>query len=458
MKPLWASSYSQPNKTNAIIRPPANANNFQYACGSTSPRLQITSISPVSAAQTQQITIGGYGFGTHQPFSGDSRVFQFSDITSGWNAGNDRWCCGGDWITVNVTKWTDHEIDMSGFGGSYGGGWSLHPGDLIRVEAWNAQTGTTHQAPCATAFTKVVSSGTLTNSSNNSTIPNSSNASNSSDAVIITISLPPYQAPNITYMLFDSNAIQSFQNVMNTSLTSEHLIDSSDNNQTFPYYTYMVEKSGCPDCGTESLELINLILGLPDQLPGTIADAYELGTFGLSLDFAEQQLKETLLPNPATIVSQAAQSVIVEYQSAIYNIVTSENTVFVPPSDYYSNGLYNGLTSQIFNRYSGSGDLFQPVYAITNQQSCGILSSCSLVFQITIYGVIFNQNLNLYSQAISQALSSSSVYAGFATVQGNSIQPAQILLYQWENYGGLTISAKVVNGSGKLISTIPIRP
>jgi hypothetical protein len=133
MKPLWASSYSQPNKTNAIIRPPANANNFQYACGSTSPRLQITSISPVSAAQTQQITIGGYGFGTHQPFSGDSRVFQFSDITSGWNAGNDRWCCGGDWITVNVTKWTDHEIDMSGFGGSYGGGWSLHPGDLIRV-------------------------------------------------------------------------------------------------------------------------------------------------------------------------------------------------------------------------------------------------------------------------------------------------------------------------------------
>ncbi len=132
----------------------------------------ITGVSPITAAQNQRIVIKGRGFGIQQPFNGDTPVFQISDITRGWNAGNDRWprAGGGNWITVHVTKWTDTEIVLHGFGGDYGGWWSLAAGDNVEIDVWNAQTersepavtrgpawtvgsgGWTTRSPCAIAI------------------------------------------------------------------------------------------------------------------------------------------------------------------------------------------------------------------------------------------------------------------------------------------------------------------
>ena len=76
-------------------------------------------------------------------------------------------------MTVGVKRWTNTEIVVSGFGGSYGGGWSLANGDKVEIDVWNAQTGRpgvvvvaapakilgcgySTRAPCAVATCKVV--------------------------------------------------------------------------------------------------------------------------------------------------------------------------------------------------------------------------------------------------------------------------------------------------------------
>ncbi len=130
-----------------------------YACPTNGPGAPtITTVSTIFPSQRQTIVIRGHGFGNQLPFIGDSPVFHISDITRGWSAGNNRWCCGGDWVTVKVAKWTDNEIKIDGFAGAYGGAWSLAPNDLIRVEIWNAQTGSVHHAYCATYFTATATS------------------------------------------------------------------------------------------------------------------------------------------------------------------------------------------------------------------------------------------------------------------------------------------------------------
>ena len=118
----------------------------------------ISTVSAIIAAQQQNIVIRGTGFGTHLAFSGDSKEFQISDLTRGWNAGNDRWPGGGDWVTVDVKKWTNTEIVVSGFGGDYDGGWSLANGDKVEIDVWNAQTGRPGTA-AAGAPVKLLGSG-----------------------------------------------------------------------------------------------------------------------------------------------------------------------------------------------------------------------------------------------------------------------------------------------------------
>jgi hypothetical protein len=97
----------------------------------------ITSVSNISATQTQTITIQGEGFGNKEPYRGNSPYIEIIDVTSGLHAGHD-----ANWVEINVAQWTDGQIVISGFTGSYGGpGRSLHVGDQIQINVWNAQSG-----------------------------------------------------------------------------------------------------------------------------------------------------------------------------------------------------------------------------------------------------------------------------------------------------------------------------
>ena len=107
--------------------------------GATTPN--ITSVSPILPQQTQTITITGTGFGTQQPYTGDSSYIQITDTTANWAAGlvNNT---GSNTVGLNVTSWTDSQITLAGFQGAYGQStYVLQAGDQVQVKVWNAPTG-----------------------------------------------------------------------------------------------------------------------------------------------------------------------------------------------------------------------------------------------------------------------------------------------------------------------------
>jgi len=97
----------------------------------------ITNVSKISATRTQTITIQGEGFGNKEPYNGNSPYIEIIDVTAGLHAGHD-----ANWVTINVAQWTDGQIVISGFTGSYAEPYRvLHAGDEIQVKVWNAQSG-----------------------------------------------------------------------------------------------------------------------------------------------------------------------------------------------------------------------------------------------------------------------------------------------------------------------------
>jgi TonB family protein len=101
----------------------------------------IDSVSMVLPRDIQTITIAGKGFGTHDPYTGDSDYIRASNLTKGWNAG---WAKdpGEDKATLVVSSWTDTEIVLSGFAGAYGRDQNvLSADDDLSFQVWNPQTG-----------------------------------------------------------------------------------------------------------------------------------------------------------------------------------------------------------------------------------------------------------------------------------------------------------------------------
>jgi hypothetical protein len=87
------------------------------------------------------VTITGTGFGTLNPVDGDSAYIRVTDATGSWNAGSTR-DAPADFVTLNVTSWTDTQITVSGWTGDYGdNNWTLNDGDKIDVQIWSAPTG-----------------------------------------------------------------------------------------------------------------------------------------------------------------------------------------------------------------------------------------------------------------------------------------------------------------------------
>jgi Double zinc ribbon/PEGA domain len=99
---------------------------------------EIEFLSELSPEANQTINITGHGFGNQNPYNGNSRYILITDLTRSWNAGNTN---GNDLVTLKIVRWTDTQITIHGFTGAYGRGWSLGPGDKVRIQIWNPQTG-----------------------------------------------------------------------------------------------------------------------------------------------------------------------------------------------------------------------------------------------------------------------------------------------------------------------------
>lgn len=99
----------------------------------------ISSVGPVSTAQTQSVAIEGSCLGLLGGYSdADNSHLAIADETAGWEA-----CINGNGITCSVGAWGESTIDFTGFSGAWGS-WNyvLHVGDVIDVSVWNPQSGT----------------------------------------------------------------------------------------------------------------------------------------------------------------------------------------------------------------------------------------------------------------------------------------------------------------------------
>ena len=79
-------------------------------------------------------------------YNGDSLYIVIRNETRGRNAGSNRpntqFGNSPCLVTLDVTSWTDSEIQLNGFSGDYGkNGWILNDGDIIEVLVWNPNTG-----------------------------------------------------------------------------------------------------------------------------------------------------------------------------------------------------------------------------------------------------------------------------------------------------------------------------
>jgi DNA-binding winged helix-turn-helix (wHTH) protein len=102
----------------------------------------ISAVTPIAPEARQRIVIKGRGFGSHVPYADtDSPYLSIRNVSAHWAAGRMipiNW----DEVKLDVQSWSDGEIVVSGFSGSYGqNGWVLTAGDQLEVAVWNPQSG-----------------------------------------------------------------------------------------------------------------------------------------------------------------------------------------------------------------------------------------------------------------------------------------------------------------------------
>jgi hypothetical protein len=98
---------------------------------------KIKSISKITTAEHQTITITGSGFGTHAPYTGDTDYISFYDKNKKWEAGYEP---DNDTVTLIVNSWTNTKITLGGFAGAWGThNWTLAVGNKEEIRLWNAQ-------------------------------------------------------------------------------------------------------------------------------------------------------------------------------------------------------------------------------------------------------------------------------------------------------------------------------
>jgi hypothetical protein len=111
------------------------------AFADTRPAIASWNPNPISISASQTITFNGSGFGTGGPagFTGNSAIFEFQDLTQGWNAGDSNISTA---VTVQFGTWSDTQVTIHGFGGAFGqGSFVLKAGDQVSVALANPQTG-----------------------------------------------------------------------------------------------------------------------------------------------------------------------------------------------------------------------------------------------------------------------------------------------------------------------------
>jgi RHS repeat-associated protein len=102
----------------------------------------ISSVSGISSGSGDQtVTIDGSCLGSQAPYDGDSNDIHIADISANWNA---CYLPEGNYVTCNISSWTDTSITLTSFDGDYGSPWTpwtFDSGDSVQVVIDNPTNG-----------------------------------------------------------------------------------------------------------------------------------------------------------------------------------------------------------------------------------------------------------------------------------------------------------------------------
>ena len=108
----------------------------------------ISSVQFSGSGQNLSMTIYGSGFGNAPAnlSSGDTQYFVFGDFRTPSNGGSSLFSAGNssftgsskDGVTLNYVSWSNDEIVINGFGGTYGqSSYVVQNGDPVTIQVWN---------------------------------------------------------------------------------------------------------------------------------------------------------------------------------------------------------------------------------------------------------------------------------------------------------------------------------
>jgi serine/threonine protein kinase len=156
-----STTTTSPTTTTSTTGTTTTTSTTQPCSGSTIPT--ITSVSTMSAAETQTVTIMGSCFGSQASFSKEDNEFlRIADNTSPnvWAGCHYVPGVNTDAVTCSVSEWTNSEIVFTGFSGDWGGDgddWVLGPGDSVQVSVWNLNDTDVKTTSNAGSYTLTVS-------------------------------------------------------------------------------------------------------------------------------------------------------------------------------------------------------------------------------------------------------------------------------------------------------------
>jgi hypothetical protein len=101
----------------------------------------ITTVQPTWLSDGDvSFSVTGTGFGTQEPYDGDSAFLEVKDVTGGWNAAYTEPGSDPNTVTAFVSNWADGQITLAVHTSGHTV-FVFHAGESVEVLVWNPQTG-----------------------------------------------------------------------------------------------------------------------------------------------------------------------------------------------------------------------------------------------------------------------------------------------------------------------------
>jgi parallel beta-helix repeat protein len=244
-----------------------------------------------------EVIITGKGFGGTAAYDGDSNFLVVSNVTQGWEAGYQ-----GDGVWANVTNWTDTNVVIHRFDGTYNAlprGLHFNAQDVVCFRVQNAQTQCGMSAPVTTQLSNAF--------------------------LVIRMELPSTGSPlyeTTPMIITDSEMAQNLTQLGNRLSSLGWLRPSSG----LGVFSVSSEPVATADAKLD-ICIAELLMSAPDlaNVTADLADFDEIGIWSVGEAVADQIGGNILTPTtPVDIALQNITGLIHVFDNVTYGLLTTE--------------------------------------------------------------------------------------------------------------------------------------